>query len=82
MTEYARLKSMDSPKRDFFYQEVLTAVDNDFERWATAISAPYANIPPGGIRTSMMGSDLNIVSPLDIILECIILAYVCPVAVR
>jgi hypothetical protein len=76
MTEYAALKSIDSPKREFFYNEVLAAVDNDFERWACAISAPYANIPPGGLRTSMASAELNIVSPFDIILECLILVYV------
>jgi hypothetical protein len=76
MTEYAALKSIDSPKREFFYNEVFAAVDNNFERWACAISAPYANIPPGGMRTSMTRSELNIISPFDIILECLILVYV------
>jgi hypothetical protein len=63
MTEYAGIKSMDSPMREFFYSKVLAAVDNDFERWASAISAAYGNIPPGAMSTSMTGAYLDIISP-------------------
>jgi hypothetical protein len=82
MVEYDGIFSLDLTKREFFYREVLAAVENDFEGWVNAISASYTHIPPGGLRTSMTESKLNIISPFHIILECLILAHVYSLSAR